>query len=402
MSHGIRRYIWSGSSFVIALLIACTERVPTATYRLEPPEASAKPERVDVAQGQRIFRFDRFGNEKFWTDTLRMHEVIQSIVTPRVALSVGLKVDAAALPPGTLETANLDDTQTTLALIALDAVIGLKGDVVTEPNGRLRLENVGITCALCHSAVDNSSGIQGIGNRLDGWPAVDLQVGPIIALSPALNPLQRAAYALWPAGTYDARFNQDGISDPTRIPPAYGLAEVPCETYTCEGPVSYWNAYVAVTQMHARGSFSDPRLGINIVNSPDMVTKKLPALRAYQFSLQKPAPEPGSFDPVRAELGRQVFNGDGTCARCHVGSTLTDAPVLHLAAETDMDEGYALRGTTGKYRTTPLRGLARHAPYFHDGSAATLEAVVDHYIGALGLTLSPTQKGNLVEYLKSL
>ena len=396
MLHGTRSV--AGLAVLIFLSTACDENL-TDPFVLEPNVSSLRPDRIDLMQGRRIFRFDTFGNQKFWTDTLRLHELIQSTVSPNIALALGLKVDAQALPPGLLATANLDDPATTVALLQLDAVIGLKGEVERQPNGTLRLVNVGITCALCHSTVDNSSGI---GNRLDGWPATDLQVGTIISLTPGLPAGLAGVYSQWPTGTYDARFNFDGISGPTRIPPAYGLANVPCETYTCEGPISYWNNYVAVTQMHGRGSFSDPRLGINIVGTPDQVTRKLPLLLKYQLSLQKPAPDAGSFDPAAAELGRQVFNGDGRCASCHVGSVFSDAPMLHAAAETGVDGGYATRGTTKGYRTTPLRGLARHAPYFHDGSAATLEAVVDHYVTALSLTLSPLQKANLVEYLKSL
>jgi hypothetical protein len=381
-----------------ALTIGCRDPLPTATRDVTPSLQTAA--RVKGGSGRRIFRFDTFGDEQFWTDTLRMHEVIQSSVSPNTALAVGLKVDAAALPPGTLATADLNDPATTVQLLALDAVVGLKGEVETV-DGVPTLVSVGITCALCHSVVDNSVA-PGIGNRLDGWPNLDLQVGTIVALSPALTPQQRAAYSSWGAGFYDPRFNIDGINAPVRIPPAYGLAAVPCETYTCEGPISYWNAYVAVTQMHGHGSFSDPRLGITIVQTPDMVTPKLPALLEYQLSLQKPPPPTGSFDPAAAELGRRVFEGRAKCATCHVGPTFTDAPALHDASETGMDPLYASRGTTGKYRTTPLRALWQHAPYFHDGSAGTLQAVVEHYDTVLKLNLTKKQKANLVEYLKSL
>jgi hypothetical protein len=381
-----------------ALLAGCRDRLPSAPHdQIATTGTFAKG---GSNSGQHIFRFDTFGDEQFFTDTLRLHEVIQTAVSPNAALAVGLKVDAAALPSGLLQSANLNDPATTVQLLALDAVLGLKGEV-KDVNGVPTLVSVGITCALCHSTVDNSVA-PGIGNRRDGWPNSDLKVGPIIALSPALTAAQKAAYNGWAAGTYDARFNIDGINAPVRIPPAYGLAGVPCETYTCEGPISYWNNYVAVTQMHGHGNFSDPRLGINIVQFPDKVTPKLPALRDYQLSLQKPAPPPGSFDAAAAELGRQIFNGRGRCADCHVGSTFTDAPTLHAPAETGMNPLHASRSTTGKYRTTPLRALWQHPPYFHDGSAATLQAVVAHYDTVLKLHLTTRQKANLVEYLKSL
>jgi mono/diheme cytochrome c family protein len=168
--------------------------------------------------------------------------------------------------------------------------------------------------------------------------------------------------------------------------------------------VSYWNAYVAVTQMHGQGNFSDPRLGINVVQSPDLVTPKLPALRQYQLSLQKPAPPAGSYDVAAAERGRAVFTGAGQCATCHAGSTFTDVNTgkLHAPSETGMDPRYAARTAGKAYRTTPLRGLWQHAPYFHDGSAKTLADVVAHYDRARSLRLTDQQQRDLVEYLKSL
>src|SRR5688572_28038865 len=126
----------------------------------------------ELAQGREIFRFDTFGDETFWTDTLRIHEVIQAAVSPQNALSVGLKVDADALPPGTLEAADLTDAATTVALLKLNAVVGLKGTVENR-GGTDVLTRVGITCALCHSTVDNRVAA-GIGSRLDGWPNLDL------------------------------------------------------------------------------------------------------------------------------------------------------------------------------------------------------------------------------------
>jgi mono/diheme cytochrome c family protein len=261
----------------------------------------------------------------------------------------------------------------------------------------------GITCALCHSSVDNSLA-PGIGHRLDGWANTTLNPGAIIALSPALSAAQKAVYGSWGVGRYDPRYNIDGKNTPIVIPPAYGLRNVARETFTGDGPVSYWNAYVAITQMHGQGTFKDERLGINIVQTPDLVTTKLGALREYQLSLSKPAPPAGSFDAIAARRGRNVFEGVARCATCHKGATLTDinAGIRHAATETQMDPRYATRTVSKAYRTTPLRGLFQHAPYFHDGSAATLDAVVAHYERALSFTLTPSQRHDLVEYLKSL
>ena len=358
-----------------------------------------------LAAGQQVFRFDTFGDEQFWTDTARMHEVVQKSVSPATALSVGLKVDADAIP---VEVAaaikagkvDLNDPATTVTLLKLNAVVGLKGTVTTV-NGKDNLTRLGITCALCHSTVDDAFS-KGIGHRKDGWPNRDLNVGAIIALSPAITPAQKAVYNSWGPGKYDPRFNIDGKNTPLVLPPAYGLAHVTNETYTAEGPISYWNAYVAVTQMHGHGNFSDRRLGINIRQSPDMVGPKLASLRAYQHSIEAPAAPAGSFDPGAAARGQVVFNQ--SCLTCHVGANSTDnnSGVLHTPSETGQDASYALRTANKSYRTTPLRALWQHAPYFHDGSAATLQDVVAHYNNSRRLNLSASQQSDLVQYLKSL
>jgi hypothetical protein len=357
-----------------------------------------------VDQGQQIFRFDTFGDEQLWTDTLRLHEVIQSSVSPATALSVGLKVDATALPADFLATHDLNDPATTVELIKLNAVVGLVGSVRGT-----QLKSVGITCAICHSTVDNSVAA-GIGNRLDGWPNRDLNPGAIIALSPALTSAQKAVYNSWGPGRFDPRFNVDGINGPVLIPPAFGLKGVGFETYTGDGPISYWNNYVAVVEMGGHGSFSDPRLGINITQEPDLVTPKLPELLRYQLSLSAPPPPPGSFDQKAAKRGEALFMSKARCSSCHVPPTFTDVltgpdpsvPFLHDPTEVGTDPLYAQRSATKRYRTTPLRALWQHPPYFHDGSARTLDAVVDHYDRVFGLGLTTKQKGDLVQYLKSL
>jgi cytochrome c5 len=364
-------------------------------HRAAQATPAASPD--SIAEGRRIFRFDTFGDEQFWTETLRLHDVIQKSVDPTTALKVGLKVDAGALPVGILEKVDLKSPATTVALLKMNAVVGVQATVDADN----RITRLGITCALCHSTVDNSV-MPGIGARMDGWPNRDLNVGAIIALSPLLPPDKKAVYESWGPGKYDPRYNLDGQNTPLTIPPAYGLAEIKNETYTAEGPISYWNAYVAVTQMHGRGNFSDPRLGIAVTHSPDMVTPKLAALRAYQHSLPAPPAPPGSFDDAAAERGRVLFGR--TCSSCHVGGTGTDnnAGTLHPPAETGVDGAYAARTANKAYRTTPLRALWQHPPYCHDGSAATLADVVAHYDRVRTLRLTAEQQRDLVEYLKSL
>jgi mono/diheme cytochrome c family protein len=380
--------------------------------------AQSDQRRLNVHDGQEVFRFDTFGDEQLWTNVLRMHDVLPS-VTPATALAVGLKVDVEALPSSVIAAlkagkVNLNDPAVTLDLLRLNAVVGVKGTF----NDFKQLTKVGITCALCHSSVDNSFA-PGIGKRLDGWANTDLNVGAIVALSPALDAATKAEFMAWGPGKYDPRhhyFNGTSIvplnspSVPIVIPAIYGLRGVGFETVTGDGPISYWNAYVGVGQMGGHGSFTDPRIGVFIQQTPDLVTPKLPALLDYQLSLQTPKPPAGSFDHQAAARGKQLFRTEARCATCHEQPNLTDVssgqdrhvPLLHSPAEVGMDPTYAERSATKQYRTTPLRGLFQHPPYFHDGSAPDLLAVVEHYNRLFRLNLTAAQKADLVEYLKSL
>jgi cytochrome c553 len=406
----MHRFTLLAVAFAIPLA-ACTGTAPDAAIAAQPVDAELASSTLhpsDVADGQSIFRFDTFGDETFWTDTLHMHQVIEKGVSPKTALSVGLMVDATALPEAVVKgiqagTVDLNSPATTVTLLKLGAVVGVIGKV--SANGHL--ERVGVTCALCHSTVDNSFA-PGIGKRLDGWPNHDLNVGGIIALSPALTAAQKAVYNSWGPGKYDPRFNIDGKNMPVVIPPAFGLRHVAKEIYTGDGPVSYWNAYVAITQMHGHGVFTDPRIGVHVNVTPDLVTAKLPALREYQFSLNAPAAIAGTFDTQAAHRGRALFMGVARCATCHLSGNLSDVNTgkLHTPAEVMQSSAYAERSATKLYRTTPLRGLW-HAPqlkgpYFHDGSAPTLEAAVDHEAQVAKVNLTDAQKHDLVEYLKTL
>ncbi len=345
--------------------------------------------------GKQIFRFDTFGDETQWSDALRMHEVIGAAVDPIVDGSI-----------------SLTSPDTTVALISLDAVVGVKG-TVEEINGKNTLTRVGITCALCHSTVDDSFA-PGIGKRLDGWPNRDLNPGAIIALSPALTQAQKDVYNSWGPGLYDPRYNIDGLNGPQVITPAFGLRGIHRITATGDGDMlAYWNRYVGVTQMGGHGNFTDLRIGttgVNITNgSDDLISAKLPALQEYQLSIAAPPPPAGSFDTAAAARGKILFDGAATCATCHSGPEFTDANLrLHAVSEVVSEPeapgvpSYASRTATKMYRTAPLRGVWQHPPYFHNGSAATLEDVVSMYNTRKSLGLTAADVEDLAQYLKSL
>ena len=396
-----------------------------------------------IAEGRRTFRFDTFGDEAFWGDTLHLHQAIAggklggvgSGVSPRTALSVGLKIDVDALPAGLVSAlklgqVNLDDPATTLALLELNSVVGLTGFF----NNHGHLQSVGIQCALCHSTVDNSFA-PGIGHRLDGWANRDLNVGAIVALSPTLKPVAdllgtdeaavRSVLNSWGPGHFDAElfidgkaFRPDGKSAATLIPPAFGLAGVNLHTWTGWGSVTHWNAFVANLEMHGKGTFYDPRLNDarqfpvaaragfgSVRNDPDLITPKLASLHFYQLAIAAPQPPAGSFDGEAAERGRQVFNGAGKCANCHVPPLFTEPGWnMHAPSEVGVDDFQANRAPDRAYRTSPLRGLWTHKKggFYHDGRFRDLLDVVNHYDQFFALGLTPEEKSDLIEYLKSL
>lgn len=446
------------------------------------PETAGAASQEFIQQGQHVFRYWTFGDEQLWTDQLAMNTVIESAVDPATALSVGLKVDIDALPPAVVDgvldgSIPLDDPQTTLALIQLNAVVGIKGTVSTGSDDKLHLDRVGITCALCHSTVDNAGHAanpnipQGIGHRLDGWANRDLNSGAIIALSPAVASSANAAiYNSWGPGKYDPRFNIDGKNEPAPvIPPIFGLDNIHSATFTGDGSeLAYWNRYVSVTQMGGQGVFADPRLpdplqndgnpinrdqrgdgtdcvatialaadstaggpdgttitipadNIEIDGKTDCVSNYLPALQAYQLSLAAPRLDvlennqgmqdfadahglPTFFDAVAAERGETLFSGKATCATCHTGAKFTDAnDTLHDPdATASADAKYVERSASKSWRTSPLASVWTHPPYFHDGSAATLEDAVSRYNDKLQLELTPAEQRDLGEYMKSL
>jgi len=398
----------------------------------------------NLKDGRNIFRHETFGDEYFWSDTLQLHLAIAGSrhggvgpgLTPHQALEAGLKVDVDHLPRIVANairggSASLDEVQTTLELLKADAVVGVKA---FYDSGGLRPTRIGITCALCHSTV-NDALTKGIGNRLDGWPNRDLNVGAIVALAPRLTPFEQAlqidsqtvrkVLRSWGAGKYDAElihdgkaFRPDGKSAATLLPAAFGMAGINLHTYTGWGSVTHWNAYVAVTQMHGKGTFVDARLNdpakypvaqrthmYDVHNTPDLVTPKLAALLYYQLSIPAPTPPANSYDHAAADRGRSLFTGQATCARCHLPPLFVEPGwPMHTAAEIGIDDFQAKRSPDERYRTTPLKGLFVRAKggFYHDGRFATLDDVVAHYDSHLKLGLSTQQKHDLVEYLKSL
>jgi hypothetical protein len=432
-----------------------------------------------VAQGRQIFRFDTFGDRAFWGDTLKLHQAIKGSglggvgpgVSPKTALAVGLKVDIDALPHNLHERlrqgmVNLDNPAVTVALLKLNAVVGLTG--LFDSAGALK--SVGIQCALCHSTVDNSHpafcagviqpnpGTGCVGHRLDGWANRDLNVGAIIALAPDLSPFVnllsttqagvtqadvRKVLNSWGPGKFDAElvldgkaFNPQQVTDgvvtgtnvpgATLLPPAFGLGGVNLHTWTGWGSVPYWNAFVANLEMHGNGRFWDPRLndsaqfpiaaahgfgdlrlpnGEHISPDDDMITPKLQALHFYQLAIPSPQPPAGSFDTAAAARGDELFSGKAKCNTCHVEPLWTEPGWnLHTPAEVCIDSFQADRAPDHRYRTSPIGNLFTHLKggFYHDGRFRTLTNVVDHYDSCLSLGLTGGEKNDLIQYLLSL
>ena len=411
-----------------------------------------------LAEGRETFRFDTFGDEHFWGDQLRLHEAIAGEqnggvgpgLSPVQALTLGLKVDVDAVPPGIVKQirrgrVDLNDPAVTVFLLRHNAVVGVKGFFGKDTgSGEGQLESVGITCALCHSTVDDSL-TAGIGHRLDGWANRDLNVGEVVAFAPNLAPFAdllgvsqdqvRAVLRSWGPGKFDAELILDGkavnpqqisngvvtgtnVPAATLLPPAFGLAGVNQHTWTGWGSVPYWNSFVANLEMHGSGTFFDPRLNDpvkfpiaaahnfgNVRNEPDLITPKLPALHFYQLAIPAPAPPEGSFDAEAAERGDELFEEKAGCANCHVEPLFTEPGWnMRTPASICIDAFQANRSPDERYRTSPLKGLWTHqrGGFFHDGRFPTLLAVVNHYNTCFDLGLTDGEKSDLVEYLKSL
>jgi len=438
------------SKLRIPLTFALSAIVVLALYAKQKQSLTAVDAEINhngaslVDQGRQIFRFDTFGDQDYWGGMLGLHQAIEGAklggvgpgVSPATALAVGLKVDQDALPARLIQQikagrVNLNDPAVTLALLKLNAVVGLTGFFKSDGT----LQSIGIQCAFCHSTVDNAFA-PGIGHRLDGWSNQDLNVGQIVALSPNLQPVAdvlgtdvptvKKVLNSWGPGKFDAElfldgkaFRPDGKSAATLIPPAFGLAGVNLHTWTgAWGTVTYWNALVANLEMHGKGTFFDPRLDNakqfpiaaanhlgHVKNDPDLITSKLPALHFYQLAIPAPKPPKGSFNEEAAKRGDELFSGKAQCTTCHTEPIWSEPGWnLHKGSEVCIDNFEANRAPDHRYRTTPLNGLWTHMKrgFYHDGRFPTLLDVVNHYDSCFNLGLSSGEKTDLVEYLKSL
>lgn len=406
-------------------------------FQLDPVEAHA----VDLLnEGRAIFRYETFGDEAFWGGQLRLHEAIAGQanggvgpgISPAQALSLGLRVDVEALPRALRRAlrrgqVDLRDPATTLDLMKLDAVIGLKGFFSAAG----QIESVGIQCALCHSTVDDSF-MPGFGRRQDGWPNRDLDVGALVALAPDLTAVTsvlgvsdaalRDVLRGWGPGRFDAFVNLDGqVVRPdgkpaaTMIPALFDLSGVGLMGWNGWGPWGAWMPFIIILEMRGQGNFRDSRLNDpvrfpvaaanrygSIRVSDDRVSPTLPALQQYVNALTAPEPPPGYFDPVKAERGRSIF--ESNCQGCHAEGTRTITGWNIVPAFViGIDSFQADRSPNRGYRPPPLRGMfTRKNGFFHDGRFQTLAEVVEHFDTVFRLNLAAHEKDDVVEYLKSL
>lgn len=394
-----------------------------------------------LAKGKAVFRFETFGDEAFWTDKLQLHKAIADSahggigkgLSPKAALEAGLKVDLDLLPgfmkKKIREGKLLDDPAVTLELIKLNTVLG----VVGKFDGKGNLVSIGLTCAVCHSTVDDPTGI---GKRLDGWANRDLNVGAIVSMAPDLSVYTKLldvdvatvkkVLASWGPGKFDAELNldgkafrPDGKSGATLIPEAFGHAGHNLHTWTGGwGNVTYWNAYVANLELSGQGIFYDERL-MNAKqfpvaskagfgdkrNTADMVSDKLAALQFYQLAIPAPKAPDTLYNKEASMRGEMVFNGKAKCATCHVPPLFTEPGWnTHKPEDICIDDFQSNRSPDKTYVTQGLKGLWTHMKggFYHDGRFATLMDVVNHYDSCKKLNLAEGEKSDLVQYLLSL
>ncbi len=424
----------------------CTNPSSTETETItnESDDAISDNAKRMLEEGKQIFRFETFGDESYWSTDLQLDKAIAGEknggvgagLSPNAALAAGLKVDMDAIPADVAadikaDKVDLDDPAVTLNLLQLNAVVGVKGNFDANQN----LLSIGLTCATCHSTVDDAF-LPGIGHRLDGWANRDLNVGAIISMAPNLKSFTDAlgvdvatvlkVLASWGPGKFDAllnldgkAFRPDGKSAATLIPEAFGHAGHNLHTWTGGwGDITYWNAYVANLELHGEGNFFDERFNDaekypvaakagygNKRSTNDQITDKLAALQFYQLSLAAPKPPDSLFNKEAAERGELLFNEKAKCAGCHVPPLFTEPGWnTHKATDIGIDDFQANRSPDSTYVTQGLSGLWTHMKggFYHDGRFATLLDVVNHYNDFKNLALTDAEKNDLIEYLKSI
>lgn len=417
-----------------------TELAHSSSGRLSAEESAVVEKYRD---GKQIFRYETFGDEAFWGDQLGLHLAIAGEanggigpgVSPLTALSLGLKVDVDKLPKSLQKKlkrgqVDLNDPATTLALLKLDAVIGLTG--FFDKKGQI--QSIGIQCSLCHAVTDDSF-MPGIGRPLDGWPNRDLDVGAIVASAPDLSvftgllgvsdDVVRSVLRGWGRGKFDAFLHLDGKAvrpdgkpAAVLIPPLFELQGVGQMTWNGFSGLSAWVPLVINLEMFGQGIFSDRRLadatqfpiaaaaGFSRVRSePDLVTPKLAQLLTYVEAIPAPEPPCDSYDAAAAKRGEALFMGEARCSNCHVPPlyTLPGFNVVSSAA-IGIDDFQAERSPNHGYRPPPLKGMftREKGGFFHDGRFATLADVVAHFDTQFSLALTAQEKSDLVEFLKTL
>ncbi|MEN6348312.1 MAG: hypothetical protein ABFD08_02795 [Syntrophomonas sp.] len=373
-------WVAAGLIVVIAgvwLYLAAVNRDRNSNIAKKPQESSPQSTQSLEAQGMEIFRYDTYGDEYYFTDTLKLpFETL--LATP------------AATREKTLGVMTDKDGK----------VVGIQE--LTGSDGKKRW---GVTCAFCHSVVNKN------GERLDGVPNTRLNVGAILALSPTIDNAKRKQLLSWGPGRVDVTFNNeadDGVNNPAVMEAAFGTKGIKYFNWngTFDSAVERSHFTMDVVA-HGNGEFKPPAKW-GIVNQDygdgiDLIGPKMPAVIAYLETINPPAPNPGSFDQTRAASGEALFAGKANCTRCHTPPLFTNnQKVKPEVVGTDPAHANSPVFKDGTYKVPQLRGVWAVAPYFHDGSAKTLPDVVNHYNNQFKLNLTQTEKGDLVEYLKSL
>ena len=405
-----------------------------------------------VAAGFDVFMNETFGNENFFGDVMGLHTLLNQ-TSPAAALALGTQVDINRVPADIVTVMTgadlaakdvaLADPAITQRLIKAGAVIGVKGFYANpaDPNDIVMIRT-GITCALCHVAVAKTEfqltagpTILPIGEpNLDGVPAVEMNAGAILALTPfaLANPPTAALLNSWGPGMFDIRalpdnVLDDGFNNPTAIPPLWNFVDLGEQNYAFGWDGLFMNdgvnnnALASQAEafydlvMHANGAFGTaggnlppelriipPQTLLNALDAAetatpgnDIVTQDLLDLETWMRSLNSPAP--GTFDEALAETGFKLFFGRAGCVSCHFESDLHGAGLFDIT-------GAPLEGALANgIRIPSLRGISKTAPYFHNHSAATIEEVIDRFviIGQVPF-LTVEEQAAIAEYLKSL